>query len=203
MVYVGSITTIPIPRVIETHLDGEDNETGWILMEFIPGKQLGEAWPTLRLTARTRAITELRSYLEQLHGIRPPSPGWIGSCLGGPAYDHRLDNISTCGPFASVAPIKNYPRPERAAYYRNRLSEDFPIVFAHADISWENILVNPMTGAITGIIDWEMAGFWPEWWEYRKALFASRSKSWWIDIVDQIMPESKAVTDIDMDLEMY
>ena len=31
--------------------------------------------------------------------------------------------------------------------------------FIHADLSQENILVDPSTGAITGIIDWEMAGF--------------------------------------------
>jgi aminoglycoside phosphotransferase (APT) family kinase protein len=35
--------------------------------------------------------------------------------------------------------------------------------FAHGDLSDYNILIDPDTGAITGIIDWEMAGFRPPW----------------------------------------
>ena len=34
---------------------------------------------------------------------------------------------------------------------------------AHGDFSSYNILIDPATGAITGIIDWEMAGFRPAW----------------------------------------
>ena len=35
--------------------------------------------------------------------------------------------------------------------------------FAHADLSVANVLLDPDTGAVTGIIDWEMAGFRPAW----------------------------------------
>jgi hypothetical protein len=35
--------------------------------------------------------------------------------------------------------------------------------FAHGDLSVANILLNPDTGAITGVIDCEMAGFRPTW----------------------------------------
>lgn len=211
MNYVRNRTTIPVPEVKETHFDGGDKDEGWVLMELIPGQQLGDAWPTLDEGAKARTTTELKFYLEQLRRIRASGPGWIGSCSGGPAYDHRLDNITTCGPFASiaqfhdflVAPVKNCPRTDVAAEYRARLSDEFDIVFAHADISWENILVDPATGAVTGVVDWEMAGFWPEWWEFRKALYASRSQTWWIDVVKQIMPEYLAETVADMDLEMF
>ena len=34
---------------------------------------------------------------------------------------------------------------------------------AHGDLSSWNILIDPKTGAITGVIDWEMAGFRPAW----------------------------------------
>lgn len=34
---------------------------------------------------------------------------------------------------------------------------------AHGDFSSYNILIDPDTGAITGLIDWEMAGFRPAW----------------------------------------
>lgn len=196
MEYIRALTSIPMPLIIDEKLDMGDFERGWILMERLP---------------QASTIAELTSYLKQSRAIRSSEPVWIRLCSGGPAYDHRLDNLSTCGPYASiaefhdflVAPVKNCPRPELVAKYRSLLCDDVAIVFAHADISWENILVEPTTGAVTGIIDWEMAGFWPEWWDSRKALYASRGRPWWIDIVKQIMPECPKETETDMDLEMY
>ena len=35
--------------------------------------------------------------------------------------------------------------------------------FAHGDLHDDNILINPDTGEITGVIDWEMANFRPPW----------------------------------------
>ena len=211
MEYVRGLTSIPIPRILATHISDEDDEPGWVLMERISGQQLGDAWPSMGEGAKARTITELDSYLAQLHDIQPSEPGWIGSCSGGPAYGHRIDNMSTCGPFASisdchdslVAPVKNCPRPELVDRYRLLFPDSHRIVIAHADISWENILIDPKTGAITGVIDWEMAGFWPEWWEFRKAVYASRGKPWWISIMRQVMAEYLTETKADMELEMY
>ncbi|KAF9773548.1 hypothetical protein IL306_008620 [Fusarium sp. DS 682] len=211
MKFVQAHTSIPVPAILETHFDPDDKEASWILMERLPGQQLDQEWPTMTETAKARTISELKEYLSQLHRIRPSGAGWIGSCSGGPAYDHRLDTMSTCGPFQSVAefndflvvPISYCPRPEWVAKYRNQLSSEYGIMFAHADISWENILLDQETGAVTGIIDWEMAGFWPEWWEYRKALYGGRPRDWWIDIVKQIMKDYGAVTEVDMDIEMF
>jgi aminoglycoside phosphotransferase len=39
------------------------------------------------------------------------------------------------------------------------------LVFCHGDLSQTNILVDPETLKIQGIIDWEFAGFWPEYFE--------------------------------------
>ena len=156
-------------------------------------------------------IRQLKWYLDQLRSLRPPAPGWIGSCSGGPAYDHRIDNMATCGPFRTVgefhdflvAPVAKCPQPERVATYRRLLPDNHDVVFSHADLSWDNILVEPTTGNVTAILDWEMAGFWPDWWEYRKALFTSRHVPWWIDIAKQIVQEYAAETDVDLELEMY
>ena len=41
---------------------------------------------------------------------------------------------------------------------------DVPVHLTHSDLLPKNILVNGST--ITVIIDWEMAGFYPEFWEY-------------------------------------
>jgi hypothetical protein len=182
-----------------------------MLMERFPGEELGVAWPKMNEDARRETMMQLKSHFKQLHQLRPEEPGWIGSCSGGPAYDHRLDSRFTRGPFPTasafhdhlVAPLKECPRPEWASRYRDQLPDHHDIRFAHADISWENILVNSETGEVNGILDWEMAGFWPGWWEYRKALFGARSQPWWMDVVKEIMTEYPRETEVDMDLEMF
>jgi len=51
-------------------------------------------------------------------------------------------------------------------------------VLGHLDLSPENILVEPETGAITGIVDWEFSGFVPDW-------MALSPPSW---IADECLP---------------
>lgn len=85
MEYVRARTSIPVPRVLETNLGKDDHEEGWMLMERLPGDQLGEAWPRMSEGSRTETLRQLKSYLEQIHNIRPDGVGWIGSCSGGPA----------------------------------------------------------------------------------------------------------------------
>ncbi|KAL2126803.1 hypothetical protein VTI74DRAFT_215 [Chaetomium olivicolor] len=211
MDYVRCQTSIPIQAIIEVHLDTESDREGWILMERLPGVELGVAWPEMTEAARVETIGQLRSFFKELHQLRPPGNGWVGSCSGGPAYDHRLNNRTTCGPFPTVgdfhdylvAPLKECPRPEWVSKYRSRLPDTHEIQFAHADLSWENILLDPKTGRVNGILDWEMAGFWPAWWEYRKALFGSRSQPWWSQILKEVMAEYPEETEADMDLEMF
>ncbi|KAF9556781.1 hypothetical protein CPC08DRAFT_641050 [Agrocybe pediades] len=47
-----------------------------------------------------------------------------------------------------------------------RFPRNAAIQFAHGDLLPKNIIVNGST--ITGIIDWEAAGFYPEYWEYAR-----------------------------------
>ncbi|KIH89926.1 hypothetical protein SPBR_09053 [Sporothrix brasiliensis 5110] len=211
MAYVRGHTSIPVPRVLEYHFDA-DNKEAWFRMERLHGIQLDQAWPAMSDNIRTQTIHQLKSYIEQLHSIRPPEPGWIGSCAGGTAYDHRLNSLFPCGPFKTtaefhdflVAPIRKCPNPQLADKYRTQFPDNHTIVFAHADLSWEHIFVDPRTGDVTGIIDWEMAGFWPEWWEYRKALFGGRTTpSWWVDIVNQALQQYPTETEAEMDVEMF
>jgi len=44
-------------------------------------------------------------------------------------------------------------------------TDPFIFRFCHGDLHHQNILINPSTGKITGIIDWECAGFRPWWTE--------------------------------------
>ena len=99
-----------------------------------------------------------------------------------------------CGPFSSVAEFHDFlaalvrksPRPEWLETCRCQLADTCGVRFSHADLSWENMLMDPPTGSVTGILDCEM-GFWPEWWGFRKALFGARSgKDWWVKLMREV-----------------
>ena len=77
------------------------------------------------------------------------------------------------------------------------------MVFAHADISGENVLVDWESGEVPGILDWEMAGFWPEWWEYKKALYGGRCREPWVQIVPGVLARYDGETEADMDVVMF
>ena len=47
------------------------------------------------------------------------------------------------------------------------MREDHQFVFTHADMYHLNLLVE--NGRLSGIVDWECAGYWPEYWECVKA----------------------------------
>jgi tRNA A-37 threonylcarbamoyl transferase component Bud32 len=60
-------------------------------------------------------------------------------------------------------------------------------VFTHGDIAPRNIIVRD--GKVVAILDWELSGFYPEYWEYVKALHLPSWETGWIKerVVDRIM----------------
>jgi len=52
MEYVRACTSTPVARVVETNFGKDEHEDGWILMERLPGDQLGVAWPAKALVRR-------------------------------------------------------------------------------------------------------------------------------------------------------
>ncbi|KAL0958432.1 hypothetical protein HGRIS_000574 [Hohenbuehelia grisea] len=116
-----------------------------------------------------------------------------GSYLLGPVNDVAfltLTNIistSSCGPFSterelleavayrnellngasSLDRLDRWPLERMFELYdifRSLYQDHVPtFTFAHGDLSGANILVDPRSGTITGVIDWEMAGFRPRW----------------------------------------
>lgn len=79
---------------------------------------------------------------------------------------------------------------------RSSLREDHRIVFTHGDLHPRNIMVswegNQRSVAaaenlrVTAILDWEFAGWYPEYWEFVKALNTIRTRGPlrdWIDFL--------------------
>ncbi|KAJ8107641.1 hypothetical protein OPT61_g8724 [Boeremia exigua] len=180
-------------------------------MSLVEGVSLTEAWAGMSKEAQAITQTELSNYLRELQALRPPTPTYIGSCTGGPAYDHRLNNGLPCGPFASeaefnnalIAPMTRCPRPDLVELYRQKLVDDHKITFAHADLCGDHIYVDPAKGKITGVIDWEMAGWWPAYWEYTKSLFGNRYMPWWKALVANVLHAYRDELEIERVLQEF
>ncbi|KDR72748.1 hypothetical protein GALMADRAFT_281432 [Galerina marginata CBS 339.88] len=65
------------------------------------------------------------------------------------------------GMFASVSKVK---LPPDELYIG--LPDSLPITLTHNDLNFTNILVSPHGSQVTAVIDWELAGFYPSYWEW-------------------------------------
>lgn len=65
--------------------------------------------------------------------------------------------------------------------FRDFLPDHGNIFFTHGDLTLTNIMVSGEPGSykIKAIIDWEQSGWYPEYWEYCKLLFAVHYEHEW------------------------
>jgi hypothetical protein len=64
--------------------------------------------------------------------------------------------------------------------YRQLLPDDAAVVFTHADLHPSNILVSGSSQCRgIALIDWAQSGWYPDYWEFRKAQFTVDSTSDW------------------------
>ena len=80
--------------------------------------------------------------------------------------------------------------PRYRRWLRSRLKDDYRVTLTHGDFHPRNILVmgRPDGGiGVSAIIDWEMAGWYPEYWEMYKALNTrdARDENDWWDMLPQ------------------
>ncbi|OBZ78606.1 hypothetical protein A0H81_01008 [Grifola frondosa] len=171
-------TTIPVPRVRRIIRTGIINK---IVMDYIPGRQLSQVWPTMSIVAKLHVAFVLRSYIRQLRAIRHPR-----SAVPGPVASD--DHARVCysplfgqicpmrGPFTSYHELSIFfndrqrrslmpdADPAEAAARLKPFDDSAPLVLTHQDINMRNILVSD-DGRLW-LIDWAWAGFYPPWFEF-------------------------------------
>lgn len=176
---VRQYTTVPVPKPLDVTIP--HNQTSllsadaYLLMTRLPGLPLADCQHILSDKDRDRIINEMRDYLTQIRNI----PNLINhdepicNAVGEAIQDSRIRGETPVGPF-----------PDEASFSQMLRFSDEPsrrghsIVFTHADLNPRNILISFVTQkdgtrgwSVTGIVDWEFAGYYPEYWDYTKALF--------------------------------
>ncbi|KAI9710955.1 MAG: hypothetical protein M1820_002392 [Bogoriella megaspora] len=187
-------TSIPAPRALDTI---RFRDSSFLLMTGLPGEKIGRMIHTMTDEQLHAAVRDLKEYIAELRQIpnRNGSEYQICNALGGGILDWRIGDSQR-----EELRFRDEARFNQYLTYDLPLGEDarklilkshsvkHDIVFTHADLNLRNILVDG-SGKISGIVDWECAGWYPEYWEYTKAHFTVRHTVRWIaDVVDQIFP---------------
>ncbi len=157
---------LPVPRVLEAvTVPGGVDRPPFLLLEALPGDRLDLVLPAADEPLRRRLAEAVTGVLVLLATERMPRPGlftdasldpapfpagsgdqlgFLEAHLGTPWFAGRTD--------AERAGLRAVAR--RAAAAAARTSR---IALVHADFNPKNLLVDPATGGVTGVLDWEYA----------------------------------------------
>jgi aminoglycoside phosphotransferase (APT) family kinase protein len=202
LLFLASFTpNIPVPKL---HCAFRDDKNGlsYIVMERIDGQPLSDSWSERSGKEKDGLLAQLKGIFRELRALKKPprmgiADGAVCAADGGKLHDHRIWNAAGekgLGPFSNEAEFDLFLRNgvtntdsitdlEKKAEIKNliemhRESEGrkTKTVFTHGDVSPSNILVK--AGRVVGIVDWEMAGWYPGYWEYTTAINTHYIKGW-------------------------
>ncbi|KAJ6123897.1 hypothetical protein N7471_011214 [Penicillium samsonianum] len=199
---------IPVPEVLFTHFDPDKGITtpkeyfkpdyrpseGVIGMTIISGITLEQKWDNLDDKAKESICLQLWDLISKIRKIaRPQELEGPYQCAadGSLSRDAMLEDLQEpARPISSDSDLRSRIY-ERYLYhggsrYENQLLDMLPhsesSVFTHADIAPRNILVDEQNN-VTGVLDWEWAGWYPEYWEYAQIMRPAFWGDWsvWMD----------------------
>lgn len=197
MDFIARSTTIRVPRVLDVF---SIRGTVHIIQERIDGPVLEDVWDRLSTEEQRSSMSQVKDCLDQLRALKPQHPGRVQAVDGSGLIDGRLDS-GVWGPFDNHSDFHQFLnhdvlRAQSEAYPRvqDALSKvggkQYRTVFSHGDLGPHNIIWND--GKIV-IIDWERAGWFPEYWEYTRAYdVRGYMKDWWTkfkEVVDMYEDE--------------
>ncbi|KAF2737068.1 APH-domain-containing protein [Polyplosphaeria fusca] len=191
---IEKYTHVPAPRAVDAT---QYSDSSFLLMSGIPGEIVGRMISTMIDEQLHSVARDLKKYIAELRQIpqqhRLGRSGFqICNALGGGILDWRigeskrrelrfLDETQFNECLTDDLPLDEDAR--KLVSKSHGVKHD--IVFTHADLNLRNILVDE-NGKISGIVDWEYAGWYPEYWEYTKAHFSARHNvRWTADVFDQ------------------
>ncbi|KLJ08492.1 hypothetical protein EMPG_16092 [Blastomyces silverae] len=131
------------------------------------GKPLDKVWMCLTQEHRTSICRQIAGYLEELQQLT----GKQIEAINGPPVRVGGYYSRRSGPFESENDFNHFMAPDAQEYP----SHDHAIHFAHGDSSPRNMLVDE-TSQITAALDWEWAGWFPEYCDVVRMFVDTPSK---------------------------
>ena len=207
MRFLAANSKVPVPKVYAAFKDPGTNKT-YIVMQYLPGDTLQKILPSLAPPEKAIICKMIKDAITELRSI-PPSD-YFGMLnrqpyLDGVFWTEGL-NPKISGPFKNqdemnVAIIEKLRQTESDQYIQllqtmvNRTLNHHRIVFTHGDLQPKNIIVERREDRdgcpefrIT-LLDWESAGWYPEFWDFCNATIACRFKPDWLELVPDILDQ--------------
>lgn len=175
---------IPVPTVLQHYVD-ESAHRSFLLISNIPGEDLNEAWKTLNSDQKNAIVKQVAQHIDILSKLT----------------SERLESADKkwlCEPFLSLRPlvksdtigaisqedelISELLNPDESKEYEKIWGvEQNKFVFSHADLGPTNIkvMVNEEGANVVGLLDWEIAGFFPKGWICTKPYITRGMDFWW------------------------
>ncbi|UQU66957.1 aminoglycoside phosphotransferase family protein [Couchioplanes caeruleus] len=145
--FVAGFSPVPVPRPIFV-----DPAGGCMAWPRLPGVPLIGVQPCPEVAARLGAL------LAALHAVPPGQVADFAEMDDAPAEDWLEEARQQWPSVAGQVPAAYRPAVE--AFLAAPAPEPAPaatLVFSHHDLGIEHVLVDPGTGAVTGVIDWSDA----------------------------------------------
>ncbi|KZF22517.1 hypothetical protein L228DRAFT_127872 [Xylona heveae TC161] len=186
---------MPVPKVLACgeHPNDPYNRFVSILMTRLPGISLENSYSSLDVDSEEPWLFELKQCVEAMRLWCPPDPSRISSVIGTALRSSRVPN-HIMGPFANeeefhdflLSPasrngFKSTEEYEKTLEHANEIRKlPHRITFTHGDLKAHNILAGD-DGHLSGFLDWESGGWYPEYWDFTTAMRFGRN-SWWYQL---------------------
>ncbi|CAG9946373.1 unnamed protein product [Clonostachys rosea f. rosea IK726] len=186
-------TKVPVPCPLDLV---SDRTTSYMLTSQITGHRLGMCLDALSDDELCDLVCDLREYLRELRAIpKEVLPNYaITNAIGKACYDYRIiasmnqegeRNRVFAGPFPTEEDFNRILEVASLPNVSHRSGHN--ITFTHGDLNMRNILVS--NGRLSGIVDWENSGWFPEYWDYTKAYYGAKIRRRWLRAVDEVFED--------------
>ncbi|GAA5938316.1 hypothetical protein JCM10213_003263 [Rhodosporidiobolus nylandii] len=163
-------TGLPIPQVYHVEKDADST---FLYLEEMPGEELSSVYWQLPPGQQRALSEEIKRVVKLLHGVKAPSGIRVGG-FGRRTLSALLADCDLFPSLSSTAELHTFlqqlyitKNPSKAFEYESEVSPHLdnsaPLVLVHGDLHADNILVQD--GKLCALLDFERAGFYPEWVE--------------------------------------
>ncbi|OTA57147.1 kinase-like protein, partial [Hypoxylon sp. EC38] len=170
--FVADMAKGRVPKIVASWIEGDRFFT---IQERIEGESLEDALPKLTQEDLARIGKQVGEFVIELRSITSSQMQMLD---GRAVIDRRLFKplpgsintlYSVCTSDDQVAanlalPIRHLVEQDTLHELMSKMPSAMPFTFSHSDLHEGNIMVKD--GNFTGLIDWELAGFYPRWWEF-------------------------------------
>ncbi|KAK4097465.1 hypothetical protein N658DRAFT_518588 [Parathielavia hyrcaniae] len=204
MMQYAATHSVLAPRVRGVYevMVGGDCLSRVMVSDRVPGVPLVDVWQQMTAADQAAVKDQLRVQLVRMRACTGPAIGSMGGKPTRNVYDGPLGG--TLGPFADEeafddwclarVPIvrstfKRLLRGERKKRLGRGGGGDARagrFVLTHGDLTPRNIMVQG--NVLTGIIDSELSGFFPEYAERAFARLCHQHEEWWLPVLDELLP---------------